>query len=164
MLPQCFHLSCHHKNAVTMAVMPFRPLLKFFGVIACFLFVFHQKLGRSFVNIKTYCWPIFDRGQCQCWWWCRGKRSMFVCPAGIRACSDCEKPLPLLGNIIHQGGLQLDTGEDCLYILFPCLSVQTSIPLCAGISDRILSNLQILVNLCFDWEFTLSHYSCHSRH
>lgn len=32
-------------------------------------------------------------------------------------CSDCERPLPLLGNIIHQGGLQPDTGEDCLYTL-----------------------------------------------
>lgn len=42
---------------------------------------------------------------------------MVVCLPAIAACSNCERPLPLLGNIIHQGGLQPDTGEDYLYTL-----------------------------------------------
>lgn len=46
-----------------------------------------------------------------------GERGMFVCLPAIGACSDCERPLPLLGNIIHQGDLRPDTGEDCLYTL-----------------------------------------------
>lgn len=99
--------------------MPQAAVLKCFGAIACFLFAFHQKLGHSFVNIKTYCRPAFARGQCQSWWESegKGKRGMFVCLPAIGACSDCERPLPLLGNIIHQGDLRPDTGEDCLYTL-----------------------------------------------
>lgn len=139
--------------------MPFMPqhaLLKCFGVIACFLFAFHQKLGHSFVDIKTYCRPAFDRGQCQFWWESegKGKRDMFVCLPAIGACSDCERPLPLLGNIIHQGGLRPDTGEDCLYTLSLFLSVQMHIPFCAGISCWMLSNFQLLLNLCVGWECT----------
>ncbi len=115
-----FHL---HRHAVVTGpvpcVMPFmtqHALLKRFSVIACFLFAFHPKLGHSFVNIKTYCRPAFARGQCQFWWESKGKgkRGMFVCLPAIGACSDCERPRPLLGNIIHQGGLGPDTGEDCL--------------------------------------------------
>lgn len=101
---------CLRKHAVTLSpfacVMPFMPRhapLKCFDVIACFLCAFHQKLGHSFVDIKTYCRPAFDRGQCQFWWESKGKgkRGMFVCLPAIGACSDCERPLPLLGNIIH---------------------------------------------------------------
>lgn len=81
------------------------------------LFAFHQELGPWFVDIKTYLSPAFARGQCQFWWESRGKgkTGMFVCLPAIWTCSDCERPGPLLDNIIHQGGLRPDTGENCLY-------------------------------------------------
>lgn len=55
---------------------------------------------------------------------------MFVCLPAIGACSDCERPLPLLGNIIHQGGRRPDAGEDCLYTLPLSLSTDAYPFLC----------------------------------
>lgn len=171
--PQRSHLFCLHKRAVTLGpgpcVTPFMPqhaLLKCYGVIACFLFAFHQKLGHSFVDIKTYCRPAFAWGQCQFWWESegKGKRGMFVCLPAIGACSDCERPLPLLGNIIHQGGLRPDTGEDCLYTLSLSLAVPIHIPFCAGISCWMLSNFQVLLNLCVGWRVHTSHYCYDAKH
>lgn len=89
---------------------------------------------------------------------------MFVCLQAIGACSDCERPLPLLGNIIHQGGLRPDTGEVCLYTLCFCLPVRDAYPfLCWNqlLNAKQFSN--VTEPVCGVKEHT-SHYCRRSKH
>lgn len=91
---------------------------------------------------------------------------MFVCLAAIGACSDCERLCPLLGNIILQGGLHPDTGEDCLLRTLP-LSFTLSTDAYPFLCWNQLLNAKQFSSVTEPVSGAISHtshYCCHSKH
>lgn len=107
--------------------------LTLYALVKCLLLQKRKKKPITFVDIKTILRQAFVM-EAPSVLKRKRKGGMFVRFPAPGARSNCERPQPLLGNIIHQGGLKPDTGENCLHTLSINLWVQMQIPFSAGIS------------------------------